>query len=91
MSLGGSAGLWPSTGTDTLIERVGGEIGAAGPDNGSALGVSLSLGEALRGTGSFKDGSTHAVEHINLAGQAIGEGQSEDAVANDLDSGDIRG
>jgi hypothetical protein len=89
--LGGSVRPWPSTATNAFIERVGGKIGTAGPDNGSALGVGLGLGEALGGASSFENGSPHALEHVDLTAQTVGKGQPEDAVADDLCGGDIGG
>jgi hypothetical protein len=70
---------------------LGNENCASRPDDGPRLLVGLDLGKALGGAGILEDGTAHPIEHIDLSVQAVGEGQSKDAVADDLDSGDIRG
>jgi len=52
---GSCAGLRPSAWADALIERVGSQVGTAGPDGGSGLGVNLDLGEAIWRAGVFED------------------------------------
>src|SRR5215204_673327 len=90
-ALSGRARTRPSTRTNALVERVRGEVRAAGPDDGARLRIDLDPGKAIRGAGVFEDRPAHAVEHVDLSAQAVGEGQPEDAVADDLCGGDIRG
>src|SRR5665811_2267361 len=77
----------PSAGLNPLIESVRGEVGAAGPGDGALRDVDLA--EAVRGSRALEDGSAHAVEHVDLAARAVGEGEAEDAVVGDLHGGDV--
>lgn len=89
--LGSRVGPWPGARPDALVERVGGEVGPAGPDDGASLPVDFDFGEALRSASVLENGAAHAIEHVYLSAQPIGEGQPKDAVADDLCGGDIRG
>lgn len=73
----------PSASTDALIERVRRQVGAAGPHHGAGFAINADLCEPLWAAGTLEHWSPHPVEYINLAAQAVGEGQLKDSVADD--------
>jgi hypothetical protein len=81
----------PGSGADPLVERVRGQVGAAGPDDGAGLGVDGCPGEACRRARLGEYRPTHPFEHGDLAGHAIGEGDAQHAVIRDDHGSDIGG
>jgi hypothetical protein len=53
--------------------------------------VDLDAREALRPSCVLEDRSAHSIEDVDIAGQAIGEGKTKYAMADDGDGGDIGG
>jgi hypothetical protein len=90
-SLVACSNVGPGPGAHALVERVGGEVGAPGPDHGSSLSVDRDSLKAFRSAGLFEDRPAHAFEHVYLAAQPVGESQLEDAVVDDGDRSYVGG
>jgi hypothetical protein len=80
----------PSSGTDALVERVRREVSTPRPGHRARLVIDRYLGEALGCSGVVEHWSAHPVEHIDLAGQPVGKGEPEHAVADNGGFGYVR-
>jgi hypothetical protein len=65
--------IWPDACAQSLVERVGREIRTSRPDYGAGLGIDCGLRKASRRACFVEHWAVHPPEHIDLAGQAIGE------------------
>jgi hypothetical protein len=81
--------VWPCPCPYALIERVGGEARPAGPHDGSCLRIDGHLRKPVGCESLLEHPAAHSIEHVDLADQAVGERQAQDAVAYDSDGGDM--
>lgn len=58
---------------DALVERVRSEVGAAGPDDRPAFAIGGDRSEPSQRDGLLEHRAVHAVQDIDLAGEAISE------------------
>src|SRR5215218_10285935 len=80
----------PNAGTNALVQRVRGKIGAARPDHGSRLRIYRDLLKTPGRPRLLEHRSPHSIEHIYFPLQAIGEGDMQHAVPGDGDIGYVR-
>lgn len=83
--------LGPDAGPDTLIEGLRSEIGPARPYDSPSLGIDAHRAKPLRRASVRKDRTAHPIQNVDLAHNPIGKRESEDAMADDAGSGDVRG
>src|SRR6266496_4211742 len=90
---GGASGcdvlVRPRPRPDTFVQRVGGEVGTARPDDGPRLGVDPHPAESLGCKSLLEHRPPHALKHRYLAGKAVRKRQSEHPVAHNRDCRDI--
>jgi hypothetical protein len=63
----------PDTGADALVQRIGRKVRAAGPAHRSQLGIDADLCKSLGRSDVVEHWSLHAIEHVDLANDAVSE------------------
>jgi hypothetical protein len=81
----------PDPGAYALVKRVWCEVCAARPAHRPRLGIDANLGKAVGSPGALEHRAAHTVQHVDLAGCAIGEGEPQGTVPRNRRVGYIWG